>query len=319
MRVLVGQLRGGKSRKKSAQEELWRGQCGDAYWHGNGGGLLNLPIRAAAYSSLIEAERITRSKGIFSPGIIRADLDFDGEKEILYQGSDYNAYIKLEDASLAEFDSFRSLTNYVNAMEGAGRLHCFVDIIGRSGHFGRPKDESDQGRYYLVDGAKSMMSAEFSAVFPAHTKNGTKSLRVGKTFAFRKANVGVHYCLSNESDEPVSIRFSTILNMTLGNCLEAMALRLDGQLVSIGSSPENMYENPSVDSFLFENRSGAEKLEFRSERAFAMRLEPIYMKAEIGGKTERLFQGSRVRLGWDLIIAARSDELISVNLELTRL
>ncbi|MBN2875255.1 MAG: DUF1925 domain-containing protein, partial [Spirochaetales bacterium] len=30
--LLIGQLRGDKSRKKTAVEDLWRGQCGNAYW-----------------------------------------------------------------------------------------------------------------------------------------------------------------------------------------------------------------------------------------------------------------------------------------------
>ena len=35
--VLVNQVRGDKYKKKAAQNELWKGQCHHAYWHGDRG------------------------------------------------------------------------------------------------------------------------------------------------------------------------------------------------------------------------------------------------------------------------------------------
>jgi len=118
VRLLVSQLRGDKSRKKTAQEEVWRGQCGGAYWQGTCGGISRLPVRAAAYSALIEAEKITRQRGSFSPGIVSSDMNFDGAKEIMYQGADINAYVQLRGACLCELDSIKTRTNYVNVMDG---------------------------------------------------------------------------------------------------------------------------------------------------------------------------------------------------------
>jgi hypothetical protein len=320
VRILVGQLRGDKSRKKSAQEELWKGQCGDAYWHGNDGGLLSLPIRASAYSALIEAEKTTRHKGGFIPGIIRADLDFDGEKEILYQGADYNAYIELAEATLAEFDSFRSLTNYVNAMDGGrgGRpLHCFADRTGRPGRFAESEDE--RARYALVDGVKPAMTAEFSGALLVPAEGEPRRLRAGKTFSFRKGNLGVHYCLSNDGPEPLELRFSTELNLSAGLSPDLIGFRPDSRQGAVGAHPEERWELDGIDSLSLENRCASEKLEFRSERRFTARLEPIYLEASVRGRVERLFQGSRITLGWDMTIAATSDELISLNLEISRM
>ncbi|MDP3176510.1 MAG: DUF1925 domain-containing protein, partial [Spirochaetaceae bacterium] len=154
VRILVGQLRGDKSRKKTAQEELWKGQCGDAYWLGSSGGIYDLPVRAAAYAALIEAERTTRIRGSFASGVIRADIDFDGEKEILYQGADLNAYVQLRGASLAELDSFKTRTNYVNVMAGpveSRRRLCFREGFCERGRFDEDKGNLADSYFTVSD------------------------------------------------------------------------------------------------------------------------------------------------------------------------
>ena len=71
--VLVKQIRGDKARKKSAREELWKGQCNRAYWHGPNGGIYDKDLRKAAYRSLLRAEKITQEKGIFIPSIVTSE------------------------------------------------------------------------------------------------------------------------------------------------------------------------------------------------------------------------------------------------------
>ncbi|HOX91887.1 MAG TPA: DUF1925 domain-containing protein, partial [Spirochaetales bacterium] len=86
--IIIGQLRGDRSRKKTASEDLWKGQGADAYWLAPNGGIASARIRRAAFTALLDAEQTTRLKGTFKPGIVRADLDFDGVKELLFQGTD---------------------------------------------------------------------------------------------------------------------------------------------------------------------------------------------------------------------------------------
>ncbi|TXT48579.1 MAG: hypothetical protein FD137_953 [Spirochaetes bacterium] len=82
---LMTVLRGDKARKKSAQEDLWSAQSGDAYWQGTYGGIRRPEVRIQAYRALIESERTTRVQGNFMHGIVMDDIDCDGTKEILYQ------------------------------------------------------------------------------------------------------------------------------------------------------------------------------------------------------------------------------------------
>jgi len=116
--VLVSQVRGDKYQKRAAQNELWKGQCQAAYWYGaaRSPGIYANHLRKAAYRALIEAERITREKEIFIPSIISVDYDMDDAQELLYQGSEINAYLHTQGGALFELDFLPSSWNYLDTM-----------------------------------------------------------------------------------------------------------------------------------------------------------------------------------------------------------
>ena len=115
--VLVNQIRGDKYRKQAAREELWRGQCHAAYWHGHHGGIYNNRLRKHVYRSLIEAEKKTRERGIFIPSVVTIDFDMDGLEEFLYQGQDINAYVHAEGGVLFELDYLPIAWNYLDTLD----------------------------------------------------------------------------------------------------------------------------------------------------------------------------------------------------------
>jgi hypothetical protein len=102
--ALVNQMRGDKYRKRTAKEMIWKGQNHFPYWDAEGQGIRSNQTRKTAYSSLIEAERMTREKGIFKPSIVAADFDMDGLQEYLFQGDDLNAYTHRSGGILFEVD-----------------------------------------------------------------------------------------------------------------------------------------------------------------------------------------------------------------------
>lgn len=69
----------------SAKDELWKGQCNDAYWHGLFGGLYLPHLRAALYHHLIKADNLIEkqrhSKTTWIEWLMR-DMDQDGFDEI---------------------------------------------------------------------------------------------------------------------------------------------------------------------------------------------------------------------------------------------
>jgi hypothetical protein len=141
--VLINQLRGDKSRKRSARDALWKAQGGDSFYRTAGGGIYRNTVRNAAYRALLEAERITRERGVFIPSVMPVDFDLDGEEEYLFQDEHINCYAKTLGASVFELDYLPKTWNYLsgfalreenpgsgspNAAQGLGS--GFVDYLG---------------------------------------------------------------------------------------------------------------------------------------------------------------------------------------------
>ncbi|HTX73534.1 MAG TPA: alpha-amylase/4-alpha-glucanotransferase domain-containing protein [Rectinemataceae bacterium] len=319
VRILVGQLRGDKSRKKSAQEELWRGQCGDAYWCAPSGGIAQLSIRAAAYGALIEAEKTTRLRGSFAPGVIAADLDFDGVKEILYQGADLNAYVHLKGGCLTEFDSLRSRWNYVNAMgpgKDQARLLCFQDRCMRKGGFGSDVGGFSNAYYSLTESERPAHSARLAHEGWVEIGGKRRPLSLKKNYVFRKGSLSADYELENSSADKVSFRFVVEFNLTAGLSPAGVSLaQAHGRDVK-SLDPSHICDASGSTSVRLENLRQSEQLEIRSETAFELRHEPIFAAATNAGGTTDAYQGCRLLLGWDVELAAAATGRFALTLEL---
>jgi hypothetical protein len=126
--VLINQLKGDKSRKLNAREELWKAQDSSLFTVGEGA--RRHELRKAAYSSLLRAERLSREKGKFISSLIQYDFDLDGVKEYLFQDSRINCYIQLKGAGIFELDYLPKDWNYLDCGSTAfGRRAAFVDTL----------------------------------------------------------------------------------------------------------------------------------------------------------------------------------------------
>ena len=114
--LLVNQVRGDRERRRAAREDLWRGQCGHAYWNRPDGGIGTRRTRDAAYASLLQAEVRSRDASSFLPSILRADYDMDGTAELLYHGRLYNAYVHTAGGMLFELDYLPGSVNFMNTL-----------------------------------------------------------------------------------------------------------------------------------------------------------------------------------------------------------
>jgi hypothetical protein len=127
-RVLINQLRGDKARKHSALEELLKAQDSSLFCPA---GLCNVPVRKAAYRALLEAEKITRDKGSFSPSLSAFDYDLDGEDEYVFKDEKLSCYIKTKGAFLFELDYFPRAWNYLDTFIPGGKIcgSAFTDHL----------------------------------------------------------------------------------------------------------------------------------------------------------------------------------------------
>jgi hypothetical protein len=126
---LINQLKGDKSRKLNAREELWKAQDNCLFSPGNG--QMRNELRKAAYSSLIRAECLSREKGKSAFSLIQYDFDFDGIKEYLLQDSIINCYIQQNGAGIFEFDYLPVEWNYLDcgSDEKHRRRTAFADML----------------------------------------------------------------------------------------------------------------------------------------------------------------------------------------------
>lgn len=332
VRILVGQLRGDKSRKKSAQEELWRGQCGDAYWPSLNGGLSRLPIRAAAYSALIDAEKTTRQRGGFSPGVIMADIDFDGAREILFQGSDFNAYIHQREGSLFELDSLKTKTNYANvlasALPGEGRrpsAASFQDRFCKGGQFGADISLGQEG-FALEDSDRPAHQAVLTRDLALELGGKKKLLFLRKKYVFRKVALSVVYELANRESEALSFRCCTELKLAAGSSPEAVGLEAlataagakggEKAVEKLVLASDAKVEAQGLDLLRITNARAEEQLELRADRPFHLVARPLWHEARIHGEKRQLYEGASFLLGWDLTLPADSSIKLTLTLEI---
>ncbi|MFP4483884.1 MAG: alpha-amylase/4-alpha-glucanotransferase domain-containing protein [Spirochaetaceae bacterium] len=249
--VLVNQIRGDKYRKRLAREELWRGQNHNAYWHTPAGGIYTSRLRKSSYASLIEAEKVTREKGIFIPSIITLDFDMDGLSEFLFQGQEMNAYVHSIGGTVFELDYLPKPWNYQDTMtrhrEAYHRGSEPADAYPRNSfidHFIRSEESAD--RFYrmkhhelgdFVQGVyepESVHKEDHRLVLHrdghVKTSGGEIPVHLRKTFTFHGAGLQVAYRIVNKGARPLTARFATELNTALPPVHQATAT-----LVAVGA------------------------------------------------------------------------------------
>jgi hypothetical protein len=116
--LLINQLRGDKSRKLDAREELWKAQGCGLFSSLEKQGLYRHSLRNAAYSALLAAERITREKGKFVSSLIPFDFNLDGVNEYLFQDTRINCYIQSAGGGIFELDYLPKAWNYLDTCDG---------------------------------------------------------------------------------------------------------------------------------------------------------------------------------------------------------
>jgi alpha-amylase len=249
--ALINQLRGDKYRKKAAREELWKAQGCDGFWHVGGDGLYVGDLRKAAYSAMIDAEKITREKGAFQPALVSFDFDLDGEREYLFRGGELNVYVKAQGGAVFELDYLPKAWNYLDTLArrpesyleagkpvDAYRRSAFVDYLLPPGFVvGQLDSASDAGarccagdRYeeLAVDSARQ----ELALRKPAGLTGPFAAIEIVKKYQLKKNALTVSYALINHGDKIERFAFAPEIDLSLaGDGVDQQAIawkRADG-------------------------------------------------------------------------------------------
>ncbi|MBI2983783.1 MAG: DUF1926 domain-containing protein [Chloroflexi bacterium] len=99
---------------RQAQQNLWRAQGNDVYWHGVFGGLYLPHLRADAYASLLKAERLIAERRVAAGE--QRDYDVDGNDEYLFRGNAGAVFVHTEGGAVIEWDIYASATNLIDTL-----------------------------------------------------------------------------------------------------------------------------------------------------------------------------------------------------------
>lgn len=321
--AMTNLFRGDKSRKKASLEDIWRAQSGELFWVSPIGGILRSEARLGAYASLIEAEKTIRQNR-FHHFLAFDDLDFDGVKEVFYQSSVYNCYLKSNSASVTELDSLRTGRNYACGWNSEHvSTGCFKDEISAAGTFGSPLF-LDNEAWNLIENSKESLNATFSREFHGKIDTIGVLLSCRKSYQFENDYFSINYELINKGSNPFSIRFCTIseiiaLPFLKDHKVQALSHRKAWQLPA-----EQTFLADAIDGVEIGDLLGSEKISIRSDNPFSLKGVPNFAESPKDGRfiTEkeaqdtRIFEGFTLRIGWDFALPPEGTALFSISVHI---
>jgi alpha-amylase len=334
--LLVNQIRGDKYRKKTAREELWKGQCGAAYWHGSRGGVYSSRLRKRAYKAFIEAEKHTRDNAMFLPSINTVDFDLDGHKEYLYQGTVINAYVHRDGGALFELDFVPASWNYGDTF--SRRPECYhrskrgiYDPYPRRtfvDHFLSPESSLDEFAKMEHKELGDFVSAAYEQIDLDREQRELTLARTGsvagqpvtiaKRYRFKKSTLYVRYELSNESDKPLYVRFASELNLSFASGISS-ALRIstdgdgDGDL---GLEPIAVQEAAAVELRDLVNNV---LMRVKADSPFLLWCLPVNAVFQAGSAWEDEYQSTCLLPQWSATLEPESNWKVELSLGVRRL
>jgi len=223
---LINQLRGDKSRKRSAREELWKAQGAETLASAD-----DREVRRHAHKAMLASERIIREKD-FKPFLLSFDFDLDRKDEYLFQDKNINCYVRTRGAAVFEFDYLPRGWNYLDAFAGGLDLRCaFQDILfpgdfvpsadPRSACYSVPELEPFPGNsrfcgneeYKLLSADRTKLKASFALLPRKGLPFG--SIEIQKTYSLEKNILQLSYKLCNRGEEKTILCFIPRFDLAL--------------------------------------------------------------------------------------------------------
>lgn len=207
--MLVNQSRNDKTRKKTAREQVWKGQAGTAYMPFLSRTITDIH-QQYAYHYLLQAERTVREYINFFDSVTTFDYDSDGVREYICQFEQFNAYIQARGGSVFEFDVLAVARNY--AMISPGHTGLFLDYLIEPDNNSRPDIFARQiYREAGFDSKRHEIKFYASGVIGEFNQ----SVMLKKNYCINSTGIQVQYILKNDSPFPLRQIFAVESNMML--------------------------------------------------------------------------------------------------------
>jgi len=324
--MLVSHVRGDKSRRDSAYEELWKAQGSALFCRTGKRGLHDNTLRSAAYGAILGAERITRESGKFEPSLLCFDFDLDGETEWLFHEAKLNCYVKSRGGRIFELDYLPKIWNYLDT---GGDRAAFIDRLLPAG----TKAESlETGTCSATEGARfcgnehyelgdiDKVRRKLRLVLQKNSPVGGRQpdtpfgfMEIEKKIALRKDAVTVRYSLANRGTEKADLCFSPEIDLSLPGetdaftrfyaCKSGEADRLlSGSAFPSGAPASGTVL--TVDGVKIHDIKNEVQLTLSANKSFDGRVLPVFVSVDDGGDSGKLFQAFCVMPLFHVSVAA---------------
>jgi hypothetical protein len=277
--VLINQLRGDKSRKLSAHEELWKAQDSALFCKTGGEGLHSHLLRNAAYSALLGAERVTREKTKFVPSLVPYDFNMDGAQEWLFQDVRINCYVQSTGGGIFELDYLPKAWNYLDTCGGRS---AFADRLLPS------EFKTENLACDIVEGARLCRNERYeSGELDKVRRKLCLTLRldaieINKTFALKKDAVHTEYTLTNGGAERAAFQFAPEIDLALPGEGDAFVRFFACK----SAQPDTPLSQPlfrGVDGLKLHDIKNEVQITLSANRPFDGKVVPVYTRDEVTG------------------------------------
>jgi len=296
--VLINQLRGDKSRKLSAHEELWKAQSGDLFCS-KGKRLRSHLVRNAAYAALLRAEQVTREKGKFAPSLVPFDFNLDGIEEWLFQDAKINCYVQSGGGGIFELDYQPKAWNYLYTRGGRpafadtllpkGAVVETCDYDGIKGDALLPAAPLSgrlcyNERYELAELDK--VRRKLTLLLRQSPAAAFGGVEIEKIYQVKKDSIHVSYTITNRGTGPEVFQFAPSIDLALPGEGESFA-RFYSCKPGVPDAP--VYGLPSeTDCLKIHDIKNEVQITLSSGKPFDVRIAPVRVKNPDNG--EELYQ-----------------------------
>jgi hypothetical protein len=299
--LINNQLRGDKTRKRTALEELWKAQDSGIF-RLSSPGLFHSPVRKAAYRSILEAEKITWEKRKITPSLSVFDFDLDGEGEYIFQDDKLNCCVKPRGACVFELDYFPCTWNYLDTMAsgevdgsngGGERRFAFADWLApaNKGYIAAGPDGIPGGRFcgYEEYEVSEIDRPKRRVTFTLPPKTGLPcgEIEIAKTWQLKKNSISLEYVLKNTGLKTVSFIFCPSVDLSFPGegegFLKALSLKdKEGEKETIALNSPDIIRNIRILEFQDIKNEAVVSLELN--RSFDARI--FHVRAGLPGREQ---------------------------------
>lgn len=341
MNTLASQVKRDKVRKKNAREEIMMSQCNAPYWHNDLSGIYENRLRKTAYKHLINAEKSTREKGIFSTSLSSNDFDFDGCDEYLYQGQYINAYVHKKGGVLFELDYLLTSWNYLDTMTRYRESYHIkeheingFDLYPRNAfvdHFFEDKcsiqDFSNMNykelgsfinsEYSLEDLDREKKTVDLVNSGYVQINKNKKKLKISKRYDFKKNSIQVTYKIKNLSDENIRLNFGSEINLSLHNIANIQVYK-DGIKDNLIKLDQENFDYEDIKEIIIHEIKKKVTLSLSGSDNFCLWEFPVHTMTKKSGVIESIYQSSCFVLKWPVSIDSAREWTSSITLKLEK-